>query len=84
MFPVDAVSARNEVELYDGRGRLLRIDRLVEFDERVVIIDYKLRLLPQEHAGYRAQLLRYAAAVPMFPASGIEAAWPRRRASGSM
>ncbi|AVA36220.1 ATP-dependent helicase/nuclease subunit A [Cupriavidus metallidurans] len=74
MFPVDAVSARNEVELYDGRGRLLRIDRLVEFDERVVIIDYKLRLLPQEHAGYRAQLLRYAAAVaPMFPGKRIEA-----------
>jgi ATP-dependent helicase/nuclease subunit A len=84
MFPVDAVSARNEVELYDGRGRLLRIDRLVEFDERVVIIDYKLRLLPQEHAGYRAQLLRYAAAVPMFPGKRIEAAWPRRPASGSM
>ena len=74
MFPLDAVSARNEVELYDDRGRLLRIDRLVEFDERVVIVDYKLRLLPQEHASYRAQLARYMAAVaPIFPGKRIEA-----------
>jgi ATP-dependent helicase/nuclease subunit A len=70
----DAISARNEVELYDARGRLLRIDRLVEFDDRVVIIDYKLRLLPQEHAGYRAQLMRYVAAVaPMFAGKPVEA-----------
>ncbi|MWL87688.1 exodeoxyribonuclease V subunit beta [Cupriavidus sp. SW-Y-13] len=74
LFPSDAVSARNEVELYDGRGRLLRIDRLVEFNDRVVIIDYKLRLLPQEHAAYGAQLARYVAAVqPMFPDRRIEA-----------
>jgi ATP-dependent helicase/nuclease subunit A len=74
MFPPDAMSARNEVELYDGRGRLLRIDRLVEFDDRVVIVDYKLRLLPQEHAGYREQLARYMAAVaPMFQGKRIEA-----------
>lgn len=69
-----ALSARNEVELYDARGRLLRIDRLVEYPERVVIIDYKLRLLPQEHADYAAQLGRYAAALgPMFPGRRIEA-----------
>ena len=74
LFPRDAVSARNEVELYDGRGRLLRIDRLVEFEDRVVIIDYKLRLLPQERASYGAQLARYVAAVkPMFPGKRIEA-----------
>ncbi|WP_455282938.1 UvrD-helicase domain-containing protein [Cupriavidus necator] len=69
-----AAEARNEVELYDARGRLLRIDRLVEFEDRVVIVDYKLRLLPQEHASYRAQLGRYVAAVaPMFPGKRIEA-----------
>ncbi|WP_454764286.1 UvrD-helicase domain-containing protein [Cupriavidus campinensis] len=73
-FPEDAVSSRNEVELYDGRGRLLRIDRLVEFADRVVIVDYKLRLLPQEHAAYGAQLARYVAAVgPMFPGKRVEA-----------
>lgn len=74
LFAHDAVSARNEVELYDGRGRLLRIDRLVEFDDRVVIIDYKQRLLPQEHAAYGAQLSRYVTAVqPIFPGKRIEA-----------
>ncbi|GJG95768.1 exodeoxyribonuclease V subunit beta [Cupriavidus pauculus] len=74
LFPRDAVSARNEVELYDGRGRLLRIDRLVEFEDRVVIIDYKQRLLPQEHAAYGAQLARYVAAVqPIFPDKRVEA-----------
>ena len=74
LFAHDAVSARNEVELYDDRGRLLRIDRLVEFDDRVVIIDYKQRLLPQEHAAYGAQLARYVAAVqPIFPGKRIEA-----------
>ncbi|MCA3206777.1 UvrD-helicase domain-containing protein [Cupriavidus sp.] len=74
LFAHDAVSARNEVELYDERGRLLRIDRLVEFDDRVVIIDYKQRLLPQEHAAYGAQLARYVAAVqPVFPGKRIEA-----------
>lgn len=74
LFAHDAVSARNEVELYDDRGRLQRIDRLVEFDDRVVIIDYKQRLLPQEHAAYGAQLRRYMAAVqPMFPDKRIEA-----------
>ncbi|SDO60435.1 DNA helicase/exodeoxyribonuclease V, subunit A [Ralstonia sp. 25mfcol4.1] len=74
LFAPDAVSARNEVELYDGRGRLLRIDRLVEFDDRVVIIDYKQRLLPQEHSAYGAQLARYVAAVqPVFPGKRIEA-----------
>lgn len=73
-FPEAALSSRNEVELYDARGRLLRIDRLVEFADRVVVIDYKLRLLPQEHAAYGAQLARYVAAVgPMFPGKRIEA-----------
>jgi len=74
LFPGEAISARNEVELYDARGRLLRIDRLVEFEDRVVIVDYKLRLLPQEHAAYGAQLARYVAAItPMFPGKRIEA-----------
>ncbi len=73
-LPESALSARNEVELYDARGRLLRIDRLVEFEDHVVIVDYKLRLLDQERAAYGAQLARYVAAVrPMFPGKRIEA-----------
>ncbi|KWR86008.1 UvrD-helicase domain-containing protein [Cupriavidus sp. IDO] len=74
LFAADAVSARNEVELFDSRGRLLRIDRLVEFEDKVVVVDYKLRLLPQERASYRAQLARYVSAVgPMFPGKPVEA-----------
>jgi len=74
LFDGDALSARNEVELYDSRGRLLRIDRLVEYPDRVVVVDYKLRLLPQEHAHYAAQLARYVAAIrPMFPGRQVEA-----------
>jgi ATP-dependent helicase/nuclease subunit A len=74
LFAQDALSARNEVELYDARGRLLRIDRLVEYADRVMVIDYKLRLLPQERAGYAAQLAGYCAALaPMFPGKRIDA-----------
>lgn len=73
LFPDPDADARNEVELYDARGRLLRIDRLIEHPDRVVIVDYKLRLLPREHASYAAQLRRYEAAVrPMFPGKRIE------------
>jgi ATP-dependent helicase/nuclease subunit A len=72
LFPGRDADARNEVELYDARGRLLRIDRLIAYPDRVVIVDYKLRLLPQEHASYAAQLRRYEAAVrPMFPGRRI-------------
>ncbi|CAG9181894.1 exodeoxyribonuclease V subunit beta [Cupriavidus respiraculi] len=73
LFPGPEADARNEVELYDARGRLLRIDRLIHYPDRIVIVDYKLRLLPQEHASYAAQLRRYEAAVrPMFPGKRVE------------
>ncbi|MBY4896217.1 exodeoxyribonuclease V subunit beta [Cupriavidus sp. AU9028] len=74
LFPSGARQARNEVELYDARGRLLRIDRLVEFEDRVVVIDYKLRLLPQERTAYAGQLRRYVAALrPLFPGRAVDA-----------
>ena len=56
----------NEVSLSDG-GEVLRIDRLVlvdEGDEPVWwVLDYKLSHAPDELDAYRAQLLRYRAAV---------------------
>lgn len=55
--------AFNEVELFDAGGRLLRIDRLVDTGDMLLVADYKVRLLPQEHAAYAAQLDRYVAAV---------------------
>lgn len=56
-------TAFNEAELFDGAGRLLRIDRLVETEDAVIIADYKVRLLPQEHVIYAAQLDGYVDAV---------------------
>lgn len=55
--------AFNEVELFDAGGRLLRIDRLVDAGDTLIVADYKVRLLPQEHAAYAAQLDRYVSAL---------------------
>jgi len=56
----------NEVSLSDG-GEVLRIDRLVLVDEGDGpvwwVLDYKLSHAPDELDAYRAQLLRYRAAV---------------------
>ena len=56
----------NEVSLGDG-GDVLRIDRLVLVDEGDGpvwwVLDYKLSHAPDELDAYRAQLLRYRAAV---------------------
>ena len=58
--------AGNEVPVADA-GEVLRIDRLVELDEAGErtwwVLDYKLRHTPQVLAEYRAQMLRYRAAV---------------------
>jgi ATP-dependent helicase/nuclease subunit A len=58
--------AGNEVPVADA-GEVLRIDRLVELDEAGErtwwVLDYKLRHTPQALAEYRAQMLRYRAAV---------------------
>jgi ATP-dependent helicase/nuclease subunit A len=56
----------NEVSVSDG-GEVLRIDRLVLVDEPAGpvwwVLDYKLNHAPDELATYRAQLLRYRAAI---------------------
>jgi ATP-dependent helicase/nuclease subunit A len=58
--------AGNEVPISDA-GELLRIDRLVQLDAvggpQWWVLDYKLQHAPQQLADYRAQLLRYRAAV---------------------
>ena len=58
-----SVAAWNELELVDASGESLRIDRLVELDDAIWILDYKWRCLDSEREGYRRQLARYAAAV---------------------
>jgi ATP-dependent helicase/nuclease subunit A len=58
-----SVAAWNELELVDAGGDTLRIDRMVELDEAVWILDYKWRCLDSEREAYRRQLARYAAVI---------------------
>ena len=57
------VRADNEVELIDGDGSVLRIDRLVDLDDACWILDYKWHLPHDALPGYREQLRRYASAL---------------------
>jgi ATP-dependent helicase/nuclease subunit A len=54
--------AYNEVPYVDARGAVKRIDRLVEFDDEVWVLDYKTGE-PAEPAKYRAQMTEYRAAM---------------------
>jgi ATP-dependent helicase/nuclease subunit A len=49
-----------EVELVAENGDLLRIDRLVELDDALWILDFKWRLTAEERPRYEAQVRRYA------------------------
>ncbi|MBC7500475.1 MAG: UvrD-helicase domain-containing protein [Herminiimonas sp.] len=54
--------ARNEMEIIHA-NELLRLDRVVIFDDTVWILDYKRSVLADELAGYRQQLARYRLAI---------------------
>jgi ATP-dependent helicase/nuclease subunit A len=55
-------SACNEMPYINAKGELKRIDRLVEFDEEVWVLDYKLGDA-EDAARYRAQMLEYRTAI---------------------
>ncbi|MDP2760670.1 MAG: UvrD-helicase domain-containing protein [Sideroxyarcus sp.] len=55
-------SACNEMPYINARGELKRIDRLVEFDDEVWVLDYKLGD-SDDAVRYRAQLLEYRSAM---------------------
>jgi ATP-dependent helicase/nuclease subunit A len=55
-------SACNEMPYINAKGELKRIDRLVEFDEEVWVLDYKLGG-SEETARYRAQMQEYRVAM---------------------
>jgi len=55
-----AGTARAEVELVAADGALLRVDRLVDFDDALWIIDFKWRVTDAERPQYEAQVRRYA------------------------
>ena len=56
------VQAWNEIDIADEQGRSYRIDRLVEFDDHLAILDYKLTIPEggsEVHNKYREQLNNY-------------------------
>jgi len=55
-------AAYNELPYVDAQGELKRIDRLVEFDDEVWVLDYKLGEAASA-ARYRDQMLAYRAAM---------------------
>jgi ATP-dependent helicase/nuclease subunit A len=56
------IQAWNEIDIADEQGKSYRMDRLVEFDDHLAILDYKLTI-PEEgseaHNKYRTQLNNY-------------------------
>src|SRR3989338_5964993 len=55
-------SASNEMPYVNAQGELKRIDRLVEFDDEVWVLDYKLGD-SEDASRYRAQMQKYRAAM---------------------
>ncbi|MFM2029420.1 MAG: hypothetical protein RL517_611 [Pseudomonadota bacterium] len=56
------VQAWNEIDIADQEGKSYRMDRLVEFDDHLAILDYKLTIPEvgsEAHDKYRAQLNNY-------------------------
>ena len=61
--PEQFVRASNELDYADAQGAVYRIDRLVEFDTEVWVLDYKANVTPAQQPAYAAQLAGYAAAM---------------------
>lgn len=55
-------AACNEMPYINAQGELKRIDRLVEFDDEVWVLDYKLGDA-EDAARYRAQMQEYKTAM---------------------
>lgn len=49
-----------ELELVAADGQLLRVDRLIELDEALWIVDFKWRVTDNEKSQYETQVRRYA------------------------
>jgi len=78
--PTRHVRAHNELEFLDAEGRAARMDRLVEFEREVWVLDYKSGGLgepdPERRASpHREQMERYRqAAQALFPHKPVRAA----------
>jgi ATP-dependent helicase/nuclease subunit A len=54
--------ARNEMDII-SEHQLLRLDRVVVFDDTVWVLDFKRQLLATEHTDYEQQLNKYCSAL---------------------
>jgi ATP-dependent helicase/nuclease subunit A len=78
--PSRYVRAHNELEFLDQEGRSARMDRLVEFEHEIWVLDYKSGGLEEADPIHRAeaheeQMARYrAAAQALFPAKPVRTA----------
>ena len=69
--PAHYLFAWNELDVMSADGKNLRIDRLVEFTNELVILDYKLSIPDQSEplfCQYQKQLSNYLQALkPLYP-----------------
>ena len=69
--PPSFVRARNEFEIVSNAGTR-RLDRVVEFESEVWVLDYKRTLDAGDHEAYRAQVRDYMALlVPLYPGCSL-------------
>ncbi len=61
--PALFVHARSELTYVTATGETRRIDRLVELNTEVWVLDYKAQVTPAQQPGYAAQLAEYALAM---------------------
>jgi ATP-dependent helicase/nuclease subunit A len=77
--PARYLRAWNEVDVAVGDGSLRRVDRIVEFDDAIWVLDYKSSKRSPDgsarHADYEQQVLAYCRALaPIFPGSELRGA----------
>jgi ATP-dependent helicase/nuclease subunit A len=70
-----AAPSWSELDIVDAAGEGLRIDRLVELDDAVWILDYKWSCSPGQKPQFERQLARYAGAIrTLYPGRPVRTA----------
>ena len=75
-FNPDIIASWEELDISDESGRLLRIDRLIELPDRLIVLDYKLSI-PEANSDafrkYQTQMTVYRQAVSLLrPEKNVE------------
>ena len=61
--PRQFVRARNELTFSSAQGEVGRIDRVVDFNDAVWVLDYKLHVSDVQRASYAVQVVAYVVAL---------------------